>query len=40
MKSGSMIQSNEHSYLYVYHKNANQRKRQAIVNDQIHALHR
>ena len=30
MKSGSIIQSNEHSDLCVYYKNAIQRKRQAI----------
>ena len=38
-KSGSIIQSNEHSDFSVYYKNAIQRKRQAILKDQNHALH-
>ena len=38
-KSGSIIQSNEHSDFCVYYKNAIQRKRQAILMDQNHALH-
>ena len=38
-KSGSMMQNNEHSVFCVYYKNAIQRKRQAIVKDQNHALH-
>ena len=38
-KSGSIIQSNEHSDFCVYYKNAIQHKRQAIVRDQNHALH-
>ena len=38
-KSGSIIQSNEHSDFCVYYKNANKRKRQAILRDQNHALH-
>ena len=38
-KSGSIIQSNEHSDISVYYKNAIQRKRQAILKDQNHALH-
>ena len=38
-KSGSIIQSNEHSYVCVYYRNAIQRKRQAILKDQNHALH-
>ena len=37
--SGSIIQSNEHSDFSVYHKNATQRKRQAILKDQNLALH-
>ena len=39
IKSGSIIQSNEHSYFCVYYKNAIQRKLQAIPRDQNHALH-
>ena len=38
-KSGSMIQSNEHSDFCVYYKNAIQRKLQAIIKDQNHELH-
>ena len=38
-KSGSIIQSNEHSDFSVYYKNAIQRKSQAILQDQNHALH-
>ena len=38
-KSGSIIQSNEHSDFSVYYKNAIQRKRHAILKDQNHALH-
>ena len=38
-KSGSMIKGNEHSDLCVYYKDAIQRKHQAIVKDQNHALH-
>ena len=38
-KPGSIIQSNEHSDFYMYYKNAIQRKRQAIVNNQNHALY-
>ena len=38
-KSGSIMQSNEHSDLSVYYKNAIQRNRQAILKDQNHALH-
>ena len=38
-KSGSIIQSNEHSDFSVYYRNAIQRKRQAILKDQNHALH-
>ena len=38
-KSGSIIQSNEQSDFSVYYKNAIQRKRQAILKDQNHALH-
>ena len=38
-KSGSIIQSNEHSDFCVYYKNAIQRKFKAILTDQIHALH-
>ena len=38
-KSGSMIKGNEYSDFCVYHKNAIQRKRHAILKDQNHALH-
>ena len=38
-KSGSIIQSNEHSDFSVYHKNVIQRKRQSILKDQNHTLH-
>ena len=38
-KSGSILQSNEQSDFCVYYKNAIQRKRQAILQDQNHALH-
>ena len=34
-----IIQSNEHSDFSVYYTNAIQRKRQAILKDQNHALH-
>ena len=38
-KSGSIIQSNEHSDFCVCYKNAIQRKLQAILKDQNNALH-
>ena len=38
-KSGSIIQSNEHSDFCVYNKNAIQHKRQVILKDQNHDLH-